>query len=94
MKEKGSQDPDGVLHDEEGDGKHKHLQDPEAGQPGRQGEPRSREGKHCRLNIELDPREGTHPPSLLSPPGPGSLRLCNAMETKLPHSPSLTHPAS
>jgi hypothetical protein len=29
------------------------------------------------------------PPSLLSPPGPGSVRLCNAMETKLLHSPSL-----
>jgi hypothetical protein len=45
VKEKSSQDPDGVLHDEEGDGEHKHLQDPEAGQPGRQGEPRAREGK-------------------------------------------------
>jgi hypothetical protein len=32
--------------------------------------------------------------SLLSPPGPGSVRLCNAMETELPHSPSLPHPAS
>jgi hypothetical protein len=38
--------------------------------------------------------EGTQPPSLLSPPGPGSERLCNAMETKLPHSPSLPLPAS
>jgi hypothetical protein len=38
--------------------------------------------------------EGTYPPSLLSPPGPGSVRLCNAMETKMPHSPSLPHPAS
>jgi len=38
--------------------------------------------------------EGTQPPSLLSPPGPGSVRLCNAMETQLPHSPSLSHPAS
>jgi hypothetical protein len=37
---------------------------------------------------------GTQPHSLLSPPGPGSVRLCNAMETKLPHSPSLPHPAS
>ncbi len=26
--------------------------------------------------------------------GPGSVRLCNAMETELPHSPSLPHPAS
>ncbi len=33
--------------------------------------------------------EGTQPPSLLSPPGPGSVRLCNAMERELPHSPSL-----
>ncbi len=46
MKEKGGEDPDGVLHDEEGDGEHKHLQDPKAGEPGRAGEPRSREGKH------------------------------------------------
>ncbi len=38
--------------------------------------------------------KGTQPPSLLSPPGPGSVRLCNAMEAKLPHSPSLPHPAS
>ncbi len=38
--------------------------------------------------------EGTQHPSMLSPPGPGSVRLCNAMETKLPHSPSLPHPAS
>jgi hypothetical protein len=37
--------------------------------------------------------EGTQTPSLLSPPGPGSVRLCNAMETELPHSPSLP-PAS
>ncbi len=36
-----------------------------------------------------DQGEGTQPPSLLSPPGPGSERLCNAMETQLPHSPSL-----
>ncbi len=48
MKEKGCQDPDCVLHDEEGDGEHEHLQDPEAGEPGRQGEPRSGEGKHHR----------------------------------------------
>jgi hypothetical protein len=41
-----------------------------------------------------DQGEGTQPPSLLSPPGPGSVRLCNSMETKLPHSPSLPHPAS
>ncbi len=46
MKEKGGQDPDGVLHDEEGDGEHEHLQDPEACEPGREGEPRAREGKH------------------------------------------------
>ncbi len=31
--------------------------------------------------------EGTQPPSLISPPGLGSQRLCNAMEAKLPHSP-------
>jgi hypothetical protein len=43
---------------------------------------------------DLDQGEGTQPPSLLSPPGPGSVRLCNAMETELPHSPSLPHPAS
>ncbi len=46
MKEKGGQDPDGVLHDEEGHGKHEHLQDPEAGEPGRQGEPRTGKGKN------------------------------------------------
>ncbi len=40
------------------------------------------------------PGEGTQPPSPLSPPGPGSERLCNAMEKELPHSPSLPHPAS
>jgi hypothetical protein len=38
--------------------------------------------------------EGTQPPSLLSPPGAGSERLCIAMETKLPHSSSLPLPAS
>jgi hypothetical protein len=27
--------------------------------------------------------EGTQPPSLLSPPGPGSVRLCNAMESRV-----------
>ncbi len=54
MKEKGSQDPNGVLHDEKGDGEHEHLQDPEAGEPGRKGEPRFREGKHHRLNMEFD----------------------------------------
>ncbi len=32
--------------------------------------------------------EGTQPPSMLSPPGLGSVLLCNAMETKLPNSPS------
>ncbi len=37
------------------------------------------------------PRGGNAPPppSLLSPPGPGSVRLCSAMETELPNSPSL-----
>jgi hypothetical protein len=52
VKEKGGQDPNGVLHNEEGDGEHEHLQDPEAGQPGRQGEPRSGKGKHHMGKVE------------------------------------------
>jgi hypothetical protein len=44
--------------------------------------------------VRSDQGEGTHPPSLLSPAGPGSVRLCNAMEINLPHSPSLPLPAS
>jgi hypothetical protein len=39
------------------------------------------------LCADNDQGEGTQPPSLLSPPGPGSVRLCNAIETELPHSP-------
>jgi hypothetical protein len=38
--------------------------------------------------------EGTQPPSLLLSSGPGSVRLCNAMEAELPNSPSLPHPDS
>ncbi len=45
-----------------------------------------------RIHMCLHQGEGTQPPSLLSPPGVGSVRLCNAMETKLPSSPSLPHP--
>ncbi len=74
MKEKGSEDPDGVLHDEEGDRKHEHLQDPEASEPGRQGEPRSREGKHQKVLTYVEYRavsgvfQNIDPPPLPSPP--------------------------
>jgi hypothetical protein len=37
--------------------------------------------------VTVLPRGENTTPSLLSPPGAGSVRLCNAMETKLPHSP-------
>ncbi len=45
-------------------------------------------------SLHFNQGEGTQPPSLLSLPGAGSVRLCNAMETKLPHSPSFPHSAS
>ncbi len=50
--------------------------------------------KHCAKHSRAKrPRGGNATPSLLSPPWPGSVRLCNAMETELPDSPSLPHPA-
>jgi hypothetical protein len=42
--------------------------------------------KKVRVRPDPDQGEGTQPLSLLSPPGPGSVRLCNAMETELPNS--------
>jgi hypothetical protein len=38
--------------------------------------------------------EETQPPSLLSPPGLDSVRLCSDMETELPNCPSLPQSAS
>ncbi len=38
--------------------------------------------------------EGTQPPSLLSPPGAGSVRLCNAMEADSCPTPHPSPPAS
>ncbi len=57
--------------------------------------PRNASARHLQLDIsERYPRGGnaTSPP--VSPPRPGSVRLCNAMETDLPNSLSLSHPAS
>ncbi len=34
------------------------------------------------LKLVYNQGEGTQPPSLLSPPGAGSVRLCNAMEAE------------
>ncbi len=46
------------------------------------------------LYLAINQGEGTQPPSLLSPPGPGSVRLCIAMERDLSNSSSLPHLAS
>jgi hypothetical protein len=49
----------------------------------------------CRTNVKviLHQGAGTQPLSLLSPPGPSSVRLYYAMETDFPNSSSLPHPA-
>ncbi len=48
---------------------------------------------HCPVDCETQ-GEGTQPPSLLSPPGAGSLRLCNAMEAESCPTPHPSPPAS
>ncbi len=44
-------------------------------------------------NARIKQGDGTQPPSQISPTGPGSVKLCNAMERDLP-TPSLPNPTS
>jgi hypothetical protein len=48
----------------------------------------------CRVILCAGQGEGTQPPSLLSPPGAGSVRLCNAIEAESCPTPHPSPPAS